>query len=87
MIMPRFYFNVHDGKDLLDDEGIEFPNADSAREAAVCLFGLVLREDAALVACGADRRMDVTDQAGQLLFRLGSTVDASVAASAPRHGT
>ena len=78
--MPQFYFNVHDGKDLIDDQGLEFPNADSAREAAVCLFGLVLKEDASLVACGAGRRMEVTDQAGSVLFRLGVTIEASVAA-------
>ena len=83
--MPHYHFNVHDGKDMLNDEEIELPNVDSAREVAVRLFGSVLRNDAFLIALGADRCMAVTDQTGLVLFRLGVTVEASAAAKMLRY--
>ena len=78
--MPHFYFNVHDGMLRQDDEGIELPNIDSAREAAVSLFSSVLKNDAPLVARSAGWRMEVTDPTGTVLFRLDFILEASSAA-------
>ncbi len=32
--MPRFYFHLHNDLDVQDEEGIELPDVDSAREYA-----------------------------------------------------
>jgi hypothetical protein len=34
-MVPRFYFNLHDDLDVLDDEGTELPNLDAARAHAL----------------------------------------------------
>ena len=75
--MPHFYFNVHDGMLRQDDEGIDLPSLDIARETAVSLFASVLKDDAPLVARNPDWRMEVTDQTGTVLFRLAFILAAS----------
>jgi hypothetical protein len=35
--MPRYFFDIHDGVDVRDDVGKEFPNSEAARQEAVQL--------------------------------------------------
>jgi len=42
--MPRYYFNLKDGRESLDDVGSEFPDIHAARREAVRYSGEVLRD-------------------------------------------
>ena len=44
--MPRYYFNLKDGRESLDDVGSEFPDIHAARREAVRYSGDVLRDGA-----------------------------------------
>jgi hypothetical protein len=84
--MPRFFFNVYDGIDAPDREGTDLPDWSAGREEAIRLAGELLRDSAKQMALGEDWRMEVTDEAGLILFRLDFTVMTSPAVSgaAPR---
>ena len=81
--MPVFYFHVHDGEDLPDDEGIDLADVDSARLAAIKLCGFLLRDDAKRFAPGQDWHMEVTDGTGLTLIRLNFAVMQSTSAELP----
>jgi hypothetical protein len=34
--MARFYFHVHDDVDASDEEGLDLPDLDSAKQGAIC---------------------------------------------------
>jgi hypothetical protein len=68
--MARFYFNVHDGKSILDDEGTELPDWRAARIEAIRLAGHILQDDAHRIALGEDWRIEVTDHTGLILFQM-----------------
>ena len=42
--MPRYFFNVHDGKDLPDDSGTELGDSDAAHREAIVAAGEMLKE-------------------------------------------
>jgi hypothetical protein len=48
--MPRFHFNVHDGKNIIDEQGTELPNWQAARIEAIHLAGNILRDEAQSIA-------------------------------------
>jgi hypothetical protein len=68
--MPRYFFNVHDGRDLPDTDGIELAGRDAAHKEAFRAAGEMLK--------AADRKflrddvweMHVTDDAGATVCRL-----------------
>lgn len=68
--MPRFYFHIHDGRDLLDTDGIDLADEAAAQIEAVRLMGEVLRDDAARVIQSAAWSLDVADGAGRLVYRI-----------------
>jgi hypothetical protein len=66
--MPRFYFNLRDGRDLDEDEdGVELPDVEAARAEA---FATVeeLRDE--LGADGARMELEITDEAGRRLVTV-----------------
>ncbi len=72
--MPRYFFNLKDGRTTLDHEGTELPDIQTARREAVRFTGEVLRDrpDQTLWA-GEPWRLWVTDQPngrGKTLFTL-----------------
>ena len=67
--MPRFFFNIHDGQDLLDSEGTELPDLAAVRREAIQTSARVLK-DSADYWDGTEWRMVVKDEAGQLVLRL-----------------
>lgn len=89
--MPRYFFNVHDGQSLVDDDGTEFPTIEAARTCAVQTAGALLKDHAATFWSGGDWKMDVAEASGLLLFSLHFiAVDAPATASQwlrplPRH--
>ena len=79
--MSQFFFNVYDGKHLVDDEGMDLPSFKSACRAAISLSGALIKDDAARIADGLDWHIEVTDGAGLILYRLDFVVAASAAVS------
>ena len=68
--MPRYFFNVHDGKDLPDDRGIELPSRHAAHREAIVTAGEMLRETKREFLRGDVWEMHVTDEAGKTVCRL-----------------
>jgi hypothetical protein len=42
--MPRYFFHVHDSKDMPDREGTEFPSDEAAKSQAIVLTGELLTD-------------------------------------------
>ena len=61
--MPRYFFNVHDGVDLLDEEGTELPDLDAARRIAIQYAGALLEESGHRLAFGETWQLEATDEA------------------------
>jgi hypothetical protein len=68
--MPRYFFNIHDGKSIIDEEGTELPNWQAARIEAIGLAGHILKDEAHRIALGEDWRIEVTDHTGLILFQM-----------------
>ena len=81
--MPRYYFNVYDGKDTIDDVGAELPNVVFARREAIRYSGAILEDEAERLSLGEEWRMEVLDETGLILFCLTFMVTASPAVSLP----
>jgi ATP/maltotriose-dependent transcriptional regulator MalT len=80
--MPRYYFNLRDGRDSLDEEGSELADIHAARKKAVTLSGEVLRDGAGdSLWDGATWKLWVTDAPagkGKTFFTLSfSAVEGS----------
>jgi hypothetical protein len=73
--VPRYFFNVRDGKDILDTQGTVLPSVAEARDQAIRSAGEMIRSDGETVWNGSDWRMDVTDEAGDRLFTLRFSAD------------
>ena len=68
--MPRYFFHVHDGISILDEDGTELPDLDAARKEAVCMSGEMLRDHAERFWNGEEWNLDVADEGGIVLFTL-----------------
>ena len=68
--MPRYFFHVYDGFSTKDNEGTELPDIFHAQEEAIRLSAALLGEMGAKFWDGTDWRLEVTDEAGRLLFTL-----------------
>lgn len=68
--MPRYFFNVHDGRTVRDEIGTELPDHDAARAMAVRASGEAIEELGSDFWSGDGWQMDVTDEEGELLFSL-----------------
>jgi hypothetical protein len=76
--VPRYHFNVHDGVSSLDHDGTELADQQTARLEAVRLAGEILKDEAHRVVLGEDWRIEVTDEAGFVLFHMTFVItDAS----------
>ncbi len=75
--MPRFFFNVTDGIDIVDHEGVELADLPAARLQAVHYSGELLKDHPDTLWVGHEWRIDVTDAARHILFSIHiSAVDA-----------
>ncbi|RZL19862.1 hypothetical protein FV232_27725 [Methylobacterium sp. WL30] len=68
--MPHYHFNVHDGASTLDREGMFLADISAARRQAMLLAGALLEADTDKQRDGRPWLMEVTNQAGEALFRL-----------------
>ncbi len=71
--MPRYFFNVRDGKDLPDHEGTVLAGVDAARVMAVFTSGEMLKAHAEQFWRGRDWQMHVTDEQGATICDLRFT--------------
>lgn len=74
--MPLYFFHVRsDGSEILDPDGVEYPDLDAARRAAVAGARSIISEEAKDGRLPLDERIDVEDGDGKILLSL-SFLDA-----------
>jgi len=66
--MPRYFFDVHDGTSIRDDEGVELLDLDAAREAIWDTLPAMAADRQADGNMAYQLRMDVRDESGKHLF-------------------
>jgi hypothetical protein len=81
--MPRFFFHVHDGTSIRDDEGTDLPDMFAAQEEAIRLSGALLGEMGGKFWNGTEWSLEVTDDAGRLLFTLRFVAEKKPDLAAP----
>lgn len=68
--MPLFHFNVLDGVSDIDTEGTVLPDVDAAWREARILAGDLIKDAREWDRLGEEWRIEVTDHAGTILFRI-----------------
>ena len=68
--MPRYFFHVIDGREIIDNEGSELAGLKEARIEAIHLAGSILRDEGDEFWKGEEWHMNVTDASGQSVLRL-----------------
>ncbi|MDB5693254.1 MAG: hypothetical protein JWO81_2317 [Alphaproteobacteria bacterium] len=74
--MPRYFFHIHDDVVVMDDEGIELPDAEAARREAVAGIREMMCEQLRKGRLALHHRIEVADAAGAPVLSLafGETV-------------
>jgi hypothetical protein len=67
--VPRYFFHLHDGRDIPDVGGIDLPDMQAVRAQATKTAGQMLMEAEGKFS-GEDWRMNVANEAGQLVLSL-----------------
>lgn len=79
--MPKFLFYVHDGRELVDPDGVELAGDPSARIEAIRLAGAILQEDAEHIVQRERWNMHVTNADGKVVYQVDlSVTDPSISA-------
>jgi hypothetical protein len=73
--MPRYFFNVIDGRSIIDNQGSELAGLKEARVEAIQLAGAILRDEGDTFWNGQEWHMDVTDASGQSVLKLRFSAD------------
>ena len=68
--MPHFYFHTADGGRDLDRQGMDLADQGAARKEAIRFAGAVINHEPDVLWDGRDFRVEVTDEAGNLLFTV-----------------
>jgi hypothetical protein len=68
--MSRYFFHVRDGVSDEDEEGVELADLEAVRKEAVSTAASILRDLAAEPWLTRAWALEVTDQEGQVVFRL-----------------
>ena len=77
--MPRYLFQIHDGRETPDIEGLDLPDIEAARIEAVHLAGDLLQQCAARFTPGTDWRVSVMDPTGLILLPRDVALSPSAA--------
>ena len=85
--MPRYFFHVHcDGVEpSLDAEGIELADEAAAWDEAISTCGQMIHDIDGALRAGTVWRMEVTDVAGNSVFRLFFRAESGAAARREPH--
>ena len=76
--LPRFFFNIQDGQDFLDQDGTELSGPAEAREQAVIVAGTMLRDNAKQFWNHGGWRLVVFDENGDIVCGLRFTAEDQV---------
>jgi hypothetical protein len=68
--MPRYFFHVIDGRDIIDSEGSELADLKEARIEAIQLAGAILRDEGDKFWNSGEWHMNVTDASGLSVLKL-----------------
>jgi hypothetical protein len=71
--MPRYFFDIQDGRHIPDHDGTVFANPEAARVAAVVASGEMLRDYAEQFWKGSNWQMHVHDEQGGIVCDLDFT--------------
>ena len=85
--MPRFFFHVLDGQSAHDTLGTELPDIYAAEAEAIQTVGEMLRDLGGKFSNAADWKLEVADEAGQILFVLKLTAEERIVLSDPQPGS
>jgi hypothetical protein len=72
--MPRYHFHLADGVDYRDEDGVELTDLNAARRMALCYLSDVLRDAAIKPEMPHDWHLEVTSEAGLVLFSVATNV-------------
>jgi hypothetical protein len=75
--MPRYFFHVIDGEEVLDEEGTELAGLDEARAEAIVVSGEMLRDVGGKFWGNGQWQIRVTDEAGDKVCALTFAADRS----------
>jgi len=80
--MPRYYFHVHcEGTEpSIDGEGVEMTDEAAAWNEAISTCGQMIHDADGAMRAGKIWQMDVTDAAGNTVFRLFFRAEIGAAA-------
>ena len=73
--MPRYFFHVHDGREIRDDEGVDLPGVSEARQQAIIASGEMLRDYGTEFWGGQRWQMYVVDEVGKTVVRLNFSAE------------
>ena len=75
--MPRFFFHVYDDIVALDDEGVDLPDAETARAAALSGARGMICDQVKKGLLNLSHRIEVEDEAGErvLVLPFGAAVE------------
>ena len=68
--MPRYFFHVIDGEEIIDTEGTKLAGLEEARAEAVVVSGAMLKEAGRKFWNNGDSRLRVADEAGETVCGL-----------------
>jgi hypothetical protein len=68
--VPRYFFHVHDGRDIPDEEGVELSGPEEARNQAVTACGEALKDLGGEFWESAIWTMTVKDRQGNVVCEL-----------------
>ena len=78
--MARYFFDLHDGEDIPDQEGSEFPTLEDARHHAVIVIARLLMKDPGKFWAGDAWTLEVKDDLGVVLFSVVFSATQSLVA-------
>lgn len=67
---PTYFFHTVDGGRDLGREGMRLLDSAAARNAAITFAGPAMHDEPEILWHGRDYRLEVTKEAGKLLFRI-----------------
>ncbi len=79
--MPRFFFDIHDGADIIDETGTELPSLAEVQSVAVQAAAEAIRDLGAKFWDAHDWRLEVRDERRALVLTLRFSGEKHVASS------
>ena len=75
--LQGMFFHIHDGKEIIDEEGTVLDDAEEARAEAVVLSGGMLKDHGRQFWNNGEWRLQVTDEAGATVCALRFSAEHS----------